>query len=503
MVRLRTSRPVVLALAALLAVSCSPRQVPSAPARHAVPRVAAPGAPPRPASDPGVDAETPRPRVTVDAEDEVLAIVSANLDTDPEEEQVIAVRLRDGIDSPVKVMVADSDSAQGQYYFQSWEAETNATNPRVLDLAVKDLVGDHGREVVVSGMDREGHMTLDVFRASAATPGKALSFRTVCQVVADEITIEESERDDEYALGTKSGRSFPITAYLRDPESDNVMDLVRITYAWKYSDGRYVPGQAEKIPAEKVEQKQLEALFTMGTAAGFEEFLSGSWVQVLPTPAGDRIGAIVDFQPRSRRISISTGDTQEVYVWRDTLRTIYNRVMLIGENESVAKITKTFSVGVETGSSIALSVQASDLGDYPLATYTRATEDIQARLLARSGTSVLLDGGQLEGTYSAGPDLVLEFASPRVTWSEAGKARQGSYAIFTLQGRTILDIRVLGPRQAPAERMAFLADYREKRDAGRAVRTLVLTPVQLTVKGWEESLGRTLTLTQTVVIPKK
>ncbi len=499
MVRLRLP---ALVAAAVLAAACAPRGS-SPQAASPVPRVTPSGARTQASADPRPETDTPRPRLTMDPRDTVLSVIGANLDADPEEEQVIAVKRRDDIDAPVRVLVADSDAAQGQYYFQSWETETNATNPRILELSAKDLVGDHGREIVVGGMNREGRLTLDVFRAAAPSSGKGLSFRPVCQVVADEITIEESERDDSYTLGTKNGRSFPISAFLRDPESDNVMDLVRITYTWKYSENRYVPGQAEKIPGEKVEQKQLETLFTTGTVPGFEEFLSGSWVQVLPTPAGERIGAIVDFQPRSRRISISTGDTQEVYVWRDTLRTIYNRVMLIGENEAVPKITKTFSVSVETSSTIALSVQASDLGDFPLATYTRASEDIQARLLARSGTPVLLDGAQLSGPYTAPPDLTLDFASPRVTWSEDGRARQGSYAIFTLQGRTILDIRLLGPRQVPAESRTFLADYKEKREANRALRTLVLTPVQLTVKGYEEALGSPLTLSQSADIPRK
>ena len=67
---------------------------------------------------------------------------------------------------------------------------------------------------------------------------------------------------------------------------------------------------------------------------------------------------------------------------RQVLRTIYNRVILIGENESVAKITKTFSLSVESVASIQLSVQGSDLGDYPLATYTKISEELQERLLA-------------------------------------------------------------------------------------------------------------------------
>ena len=493
----------VLPLSALLA--CSPASDPQNP-RHSVPQVSgvsADGSEGTASRDSRGEGDASRPRITVEAQDATLQVLVANLDADPEEEQVIAVKRRDDLDAPVRMIVADSDASQGQYYFQSWESETHATNGRILDLSVMDLVGDHGREIVVSGINREGRLTLDVFRTSTAQAGKGLTFRPICQVAADEIRIEESERDEAYTLGSRNGLSFPIVTYLRDPESANVMDLIRITYSWKYSENRYVPGAPEKIPGEKVEQKQLEKLFTNGTVSSFEDFLSGSWVQLSPTPGGERVDSIVDVQPRDRRISISTGDTQEVYIWRDTLRTIYNRVILIGENESVAKITKTFSISVESASSIAVSIQGSDLGDFPLATYTKVSEDIQARLLARPGVSVRPAAAGLAGAYSGASHLVLDFSNPRIVWTDAGRSQEGSYVVYTLQGRTILAVRLLRARQSGSESRSYLADYREKREASRLVRTLVLTPVLVTVKGYEETTAASLTLVQTQDLPKK
>ena len=44
---------------------------------------------------------------------------------------------------------------------------------------------------------------------------------------------------------------------------------------------------------------------------------------------------------------------------------------------------------------------------------------------------------------------------------------------------------------------SYLAALREKREASRIVSTLTITPVQLTVRGFEESVGPTLTLVQT------
>jgi hypothetical protein len=457
-----------------------------------------------PAGDARAEVEGMRPRVAIDTQDAALQVVSANLDVDPEEEQVIAVKKRDDLEAPVRVIVVDSDPAQGQYFFQSWESETNATNARILDLAVKDIVGDHGREIIVSGMNREGRLTLDVFRPSPPPLGKGLAFRAVCQIVADEIHIEESERDDSYTYGGRNGESFPIVSYLRDPQSENVMDLIRITYSWRYAEGRFVPGPAEKIPGEKVEQKQLERLFTTGTVAAFEEFLAGSWVQLSLGSAGpERIGSIVDFQPQSRRVSISSGDTQEVYVWRDTLRTIYNRVILIGENEAVPKITKTFSIGVESVSSIAVSIQGSDLGDFPLTIYTKASDEIQSRLLSQAGAVVTLDEPAFSGAYTGASDLAIEFFNPRLAWTEGGTRREGSYVVFSLRGRRVLGVRLLSDSPHPSESRSYLADFKEKRETTRILRTLVLTPVLVTVKGFEEALGNPLTLSQTQGLPKK
>ena len=468
------------------------------------PRVSAASEDPQSRGDPRTETEGAKPRVAIDTQDLALRVVSANLDVDPEEEQVIAVKKRDDVEAPVRVIVADSDPVQGQYFFQSWESETNAINARVLDLVVTDLVGDHGREIVVSGMNREGRLTLDVFRPSPPPLGKGLAFRPVCQIVADEIHVEESERDDAYTYGGKNGGSFPIVSYLRDPQSENVMDLIRITYSWKYAEGRFVPGPPEKIPGEKVEQKQLEKLFTTGTAAAFEEFLAGSWVQLsLGSGGAAKLGALVDFQPHSRRLSISSGDTTEVYIWRDTLRTIYNRVILIGENEAVPKITKTFSIGVDSISAIAVSIQGSDLGDFPLATYTKVSDEIQAQLLGETGAAVTLDEPALAGAYASASDLTIEFSNPRLAWIEAGKRREGSYVVYSLGGRRVLGVRLLGENPQAAESRSYLADFKERREPNRIVRVLVLTPVLVTVKGFEEAVGNPLTLSQTQDLPKK
>ena len=253
-----------------------------------------------------------RPRISIDPRDTVLQVLNVNLDQDADEEQVIAVKRLTDVGSPVRLIVVDADPSRGTYYFQSWDTDTSATDSRVFSVAAKDVVGDHSLQIVASGMNDIGKLTLDVFRLNPPSQGKGLTYKPVCQLVADEITVDESERPDNYATDPKPGAAFPVVAYLRDPDSQNVMDLVRIRYAWNPAAGRYVPGAAEKIPGEEVQQAQLKALYTSSGEQAFEQFISGSWVQAAASPkAKDAYSSIIDFDPAG---------PQDLHLLRETRR---------------------------------------------------------------------------------------------------------------------------------------------------------------------------------------
>jgi hypothetical protein len=64
-------------------------------------------------------------------------------------------------------------------------------------------------------------------------------------------------------------------------------------------------------------------------------------------------------------------------------------------------------------------------------------------------------------------------------------------------------VRLLSENPHASESRSYTADFKEKRETSRIVRTLVLTPVLVTVKGFEEALGNPLTLSQTQGLPKK
>ena len=465
----------LVAGASLLFVGC--RRAGAGGVAHIVPKPLGDSATAQPAqasaADTG-DTTVARPRIAVDPGDTVLQVLNVNLDNDPDQEQVIALKRTDDVTSPVRIVVADSDPARGTYYYQSWQADTDATDTRLFSLSVKDLVGDHTNQIVVRGMNDDGKVTLDIYHPLPPSQGKGIEFRQVCQLVADVITVDESDRPDDFASQKGNGVSFPVTALLRDPDSQNVLDLVQIRYTWSPSEARYVPGPAEKKAGEEVQQAQLKSLFTTSGEAAFEQFLSGSWVQVQTSPNAknaDTNLSILDFDAQAREISFSSGSTVEKYSWRESFRQLANKILIIGENEAVSQIAlmRSFTVEVESLTSINVSIAETDTGVVDTITmkFSKITEDLRAQLIERADSHVNLSPLHVTGRFAGSDGMSLAFDSPSVTWSDKGGVRTGSYTFFALGTKTILSIRFPASGRGQDVIQSWRVDYHERKDATR------------------------------------
>ncbi len=289
------------------------------------------------------------------------------------------------------------------------------------------------------------------------------------------------------------------------------MDLVRIRYAWNPAEGRYVPGAAEKIPGDKVQQAQLQTLFTSSDEQAFEQFIAGSWVQVFPAPGGrgdDTYGQIIDFDPVSRTISLLTGNAQEAYSWLESHRTIYKTIQATGVSEIVPqiKLERRFRITIEAVDTIDVSMSGIVSGDEynysdPV-TYTKVNADIQAKLLDRPDAHVGMSGLALSGTYTSTSGASVYFQAPQLTWNDASGTRAGTYILFTLGRKIVMSARFSSATRPNGLVSSWLVDFQEKKSSARAFRTLTLSPVQLTVDGYADASGDTVTLQQTVDIIK-
>jgi hypothetical protein len=425
---------------------------------------------------------------TLDRADRPVAVVNANLDADVQEEQVVAVQRRDDPASPVRLVVLDPEFPRGRGARVCWEARTLASSARAFTLAVKDLVGDHGMQLVATGTSSEGRFTLEVFRRAAADD---LVFAPICQIVADEIAIEETPRSEAYSAGLKNGASWQVVSWLRDTESRNPMDLVRLRWSWRPALNRYASEPPEKVPGDQVGQDQLRQLYADLRPAAFEGYLAGLWGA---TPAGaTRPSVVVQFDTASRRIAINDGDSLESFAWRDTVRTLFDRIVVVAENEAVSRITRTFSIRAAGASEISVSIRGDNEWDARDLSLVRLPD----RPSAAAG--VAAPAIRPAGTYGGAGGVSVRFAADRLDWVAGDTSRHGTWVSFALGSRSILTVRFL---DGSRETRSWLAALKETRDKTTASRKLTLSPVMLTAEGWEETPGDTLELVQSEKLAK-
>jgi hypothetical protein len=130
-------------------------------------------------------------------------------------------------------------------------------------------------------------------------------------------------------------------------------------------------------------------------------------------------------------------------------------------------------------------------------------DDIRQKLIDRPDTHAILSPLLLLGRYSGRQGLSIDFQFPRVTWTDNTRQRSGTYVLFSLAGGTILTTRFRSETMEPDQINSWLVEYKEKRESSTTTRTLGLSPVQLTVNGFEEANGDDLSVQQVQDVKKK
>jgi len=448
-------------------------------ARRIVPEVAD-EAGPGSADGNGITAETLEltPKVPLDDTEKLIRVINTNLDLDTNDEQILVLRQKEDPQAPLKIAVIDYDPIRATYS-RTWESLINATNLRLLDISLKDVVGDHNLEIVCRGMNDLGELTLDLFRKTPSPTGLGLYFTEILRIVADgSIEIDEEERSEGYRLGQKNGPSFVIYAYSRDAESENLLDKVKRTYYWQYQQNRYVLTGKEQLPGAVIEEKQLEELFSDPSVEAFEAFLAGPWYLA----GTDGQEEILLFLPEQRRISVYSGDVQEVYIWQASFRSLSNRLLAFGANESIESIVRRFNIEVVSLNTIDVSILGSEQWDRTFGRYIKLSEELQRDLLSKEQSRINASQIQLKGLYQSGAGFEIIFEPPHFTWIEEGRDFAGGFTVIHLD-QDVLYLQGMNENGLATTAATYIMDYSEKQEGAYLYRTLTLVPGKLSVHG--------------------
>ena len=432
-------------------------------------------------------------KVPVDQEDLLLQIININLDLDPLEEQVLVLKTRDNPSSSIRVAVVDFDSVTNNYKI-SWEGETKAVNIRSFIVDFDDIIGDLTLSIICYGIDYEGRQTLDLFWRTTAPQGILLFYKPVFGLsAAGTIEIQEQERSKAYKLKQKTGTSFPILSLEHDPESSNNMDLVKTTYYWDFQIREYVEGEKEKIAGKAVEDQQLRDLFRKGEKE-FETFLSGVWFKSdtkIAAPA--EIDNLVLFDNMNREIIFYSSNTQEIFSWENSFRTLYNALSVTGSNVLVPFIKRQTTVRVLTVNSIQLS--GSDLWQ---GIYTRLSDNIYLSLVDRN-IEKRDELPVITGFYQDESGDEYSFLPPLFSATIKGEKVKGGFSIFSM-GNTILSMKIFDAMGLIKEEKTYKIDFMENVSKNEIKRTLYMIPGTIFVSGFKPSSSEVLKLEQREII---
>lgn len=418
------------------------------------------------------------PKVPLDREEKLIQVINTNLDLDLNEEQILVLRKKDDPDAPLRIAVVDYDTVRGSYS-RTWEGLTNATNLRLFEVSLKDLVGDHNLEIVCRGMNSSGELTLNVFRKTPPPTGLGLYFTEISRIVSDgSIEIQEIERSEGYRLGQKNGPSFIIYSYTQDRESSNLLDRIKYTYNWQYQQNRYILSSVEKLPGAVVEEKQLRELFANPSAGAFEEYLSGPWY--LSGSEGKE--EIILFSPEEKQITIYSGQVEEIYIWQASFRSLSNRLLIFTANESIESIQKRIYIEVVSLNTIDVSIIGAEQWDRTAGRYIKLSEELQQELLKKKQSEVKPSAVSLKGVYKSGKGIEIIFDPPHFTWIGERRQFSGGFTIILLD-KEVLYLKGLDENGLPVEDATYIMEYSEKKEGGYFYRTLTLTPGRMSVHG--------------------
>jgi hypothetical protein len=406
-------------------------------------------------------------KVLFSESESVISILSRDFNGDSREEQVIAYRNLQEIDTPIFVSYVDVDKTGN--YARVWTAPTAATRPSSLILYSEDLIGDGGICVLISGMNGAGEQTLTVFRMNLFESVFSEPFTKIAEfIIEGSITVEDVQKSWDYQQ-TVRGKSLSISTFGRDYESSNILDQIETTYSYNTINGLYEQSNMVKVPGHQVEQLMVSELLSV--PGKFEEFVDGLWIRTLNNGQNQS----VYFNMSKSEMIFYFNNTEEVFTLQESSATRYG-LHIIGKNTSLAKLRCTVNIELESLESIRLRVfQDAYLRTGPGIVWDGSYKKVQVMETAAGEKRIL---PYLEGTYGNPDGKIVFYRDGSYELGTAEKIlHKGKYVFFNMGKDELLELRPSVPENLPRETLKIGRTENE---------SITLTRVRIGTRGIQE-----------------
>jgi hypothetical protein len=438
--------------------------------------------------------------ILLSPKDSLIQVLSKNLDVDSQEEQIIIVKEKDDALSPIRIILADYDNVRG-HYIQAWEGKTRAVNINTYTVNFEDVVGDQQLQIIFRGTNSEGNLTLDIFRRMPSS-GLEINYYPICSLVSDgTIDIMETERDSSYVEGYSFGESFPIVIYRTDPESDNRNQIIKETYFFYRSVGRYTMEASVRLSSEKVEESQLNTIISSNKADSFEEHLKGFWYKT-NSDEEKKNTVVLFFDLDKREIVFCSGEAQEIYRWKGS-KHFYKNLIIFTENELLQSVNPQFTVTLTTLDQINLTISEPFKSEHEQwgGKFFKVKKDMEDSIFPQAKRITEPLALELGGLFKSNDGFTLLFQKPYFTWIEKdGTTHKGGYAVYSFRQKDIpinvLFLKFIIENGLYVNERAFIINYKEQIQHTAVVKTLTLIPAKVSIYGVTEKIEEPIVLIQ-------
>jgi hypothetical protein len=443
-------------------------------------------------------------KVALNAGEILVSVLTQDFDGDLLDEQILAYRNLSKPESPVYLSYVVFDR-QINGYKRIWDTPTVVTRPGTISLYTQDVTGDRGICVILAGMNSNEERTMTIFRENAGNAEAAGEpFRKIAEIEIDgSIQIQEVERSQAYRMGLTGGASFTISAYGRDTESNNILDQVEVIYSYNPITERFERSRFNRIPGSQIEQRRVREILSGGSKK-FEDFISGLWYYVSPQGTLDTRQYIY-FDPQNRELIFYSSEVQQVFTWQNSSATRYG-IYISSQNISVTNLRRSIDIEMESLNSIRvkvfedvrLKIGVSDSwqGSYRKAEIHREGDRRGNTVPGDGRFSVTAadasdengpgpSGSYLDAAYDGIIGKLVFLKNGEYELHSGNAFRRGNYAFFTLENRTLLELRP-GTITGLSRETYLVETGTGESSAAAPWQALTLVRVRLSTQGFQE-----------------
>lgn len=432
--------------------------------------------------------------IPLEPNETLLDLYSFNLDFDDEEEQILVIRESDDSKGIVKVVLADY-SPLTRKWTRSWKGSSLVTKNKTFQVSVNDLIGDHNLNIVCTGMNDSNEQTMTIYWKSQELDQKqGTTFLKVFEQAGSTVIVEEVERPDSYKLGQSNADSWPISVWKADAASGNYLDQLKELWRWSFADKAYVLVSTESIPGASIARKKAESILD-GTTETFKLFLDGTWYKESIDPLSPA-AQFITFQSRDESLLFSGDGLIEVYGWENSNPTRYG-LYIASRNQSVRNLRRLMDIELASADSINVRVFQdyrikADISGRWDGRYRKLGAEIATafkRVPAMATTGIT----DVSGIYESDDGMKLVMQGTTYRMEAVSGTQSGAFAMYTLDGKTILDMRQTPTDGGPSSRRSWIVESTLKNEPdGTMTRRLSLQEARIGILGIEPSQDQPL-----------